>query len=154
MKSISAARAVVSAIVLLGSTAVMAVPTHHDKYEGIQATEIPVLGEGKTILGQSFSYPTGAPKIQNYQVAIAQGKPTNVHTHTIPVLVYVVSGQLEVDYGSKGKKVIKTGESYVEAINWCHQGRAAGNKPVTVQVTYLGQEGADMAKPTTCDKLN
>ncbi len=76
MKSISAARVVVSTVVLLGSTGVMAVPTHHDKHEGTQAIEVPVLGGGKTIQIQSFSYPTGSPKIQNYQVVIAQGKPT------------------------------------------------------------------------------
>ena len=98
--------------------------------------------------------PTGSPKIKTYQVVISPGKPTDAHMHTIPVLAYVVSGQLEVDNGSKGKKVIKTDESYVEAINWCHQVRAAGNKPVTIPVTYLGQEGADMIKPTVCDQLN
>ena len=148
------ARALIGAVTLAASAGVLSAPTHHDKYEGIQATEVPMLEGGKTILGQSFKYPAGAPKLQTYNVRINPGEPTNMHKHSIPVLVLVVSGQLEVDYGSKGKRTIKSGDSYVEAINWCHQGLAAAGNPVTVQVTYLGQEGADTIKPTECSKLD
>ena len=154
MKTKTFSRVLIGAIAIVASAGVMSAPTHHDKYEGVQATEVPMLDGGKTIIGQSFNYPTGAPKLQTYNVRINPGKPTNMHKHSIPVLVQVVSGQLEVDYGSKGKRTIKKGEAYVEAINWCHQGLAAAGQPVTVQVTYLGQEGADTIKPTECTKLD
>ncbi len=154
MKTKIFSRVLVGAVVVLASAGVMSAPTHHDKYEGVQATEVPMLGGGKTIIGQSFNYPTGMPKLQTYNVQINAGKPTNIHAHSIPVLVLVLSGQLEVDYGSKGKRTIKKGESYVEAINWCHQGFAGAGKPVIVQVSYLGQEGADTIKPTECSKLD
>ena len=153
MKSTKFIKSLGCAGLVFTSAGLLAAPSH-TKYEGIQATEIPFIAAGKTILDQTYAYPTGAPRIQSYMVTIAPNKPTDVHAHAIPVLVYLVSGQMEVDYGSKGKRTIKAGESYVEAINWCHQGRAAGGKGVTVMVTYLGQENADTIKPTTCAKLD
>ncbi len=139
--------------VLFASAGILAAPGHQ-KYEGIQATEVPMLAAGKTILDQTYAYPTGAPQIQSYNVTIGPKKGTDLHAHSIPVLVYVVSGQMEVDYGSKGKRTFKTGESYIEAINWCHQGLAAGGKPVKVLVSYLGQTNTDTIKPTICTKLD
>lgn len=136
----------------LASTSIFAAPAHGN-YEGVEATPVPLLGGDKTILEQTYAYPTGAPLIKSYNVTIGAGKATDVHAHSIPVLVYMVSGQMEVDYGSKGKRTIKGGESYVEAINWCHQARTVGNKPVKILVSYLGQADADNMKPTVCAKL-
>lgn len=146
-------KAIAAASALIGSLTVIAAPTH-EKYEGIEATPMPYLGEGKTIVGQDFNYPTGTPRIQSYMVVISPKKGTDIHSHRVPVIANVISGQMEVDYGSKGKKIVKAGDSYVEAINWCHQATAVGGKPVKVQVTYLGQEGTDTSKPVVCDKLN
>lgn len=153
MKHNPSLKAVALTLMLLNSVVAFSAPTA-ESYEGIKATVMPYIGDGKTILGQEFNYPTGAPRIQSYMVMISPNKGTDIHSHRIPVLVNVVSGQLEVDYGSKGKKVVKAGESYVEAINWCHKGTAVGRMPVKVQVTYLGQNGDDSAKPLGCEKLN
>jgi quercetin dioxygenase-like cupin family protein len=137
---------------VLASASLFAAPGHSN-YEGVEATPVPLLGGGKTILDQTYAYPTGVPLIKSYSVTIAAGKATDVHAHAVPVLAYVVSGQMEVDYGSKGKRTIKAGESYVEAINWCHQARAAGGKPVRILVSYLGQADADNMKSTVCAKF-
>ena len=40
----------------------------------------------------------------------------------MPLWVYVTKGSFTVDYGSKGKKVMNKGMSYIEAMNWCHKG--------------------------------
>lgn len=122
-------------------------------YEDITATIIPMVGGNKTIIGQEFKFPSGSPLIKAFNIEIAPGKKTDTHQHLVPLYVYVVSGELEVDYGSKGKKVIPAGSSYVEAMNWCHFGKPAGQGPVKIIGVYLGQENPDQIKPVNCSKL-
>jgi quercetin dioxygenase-like cupin family protein len=145
----------------LVSIGLMATPalalTHIDglvPYEDIDATEIPLTQSPKTILGQDFSYPAGQPLIKAFTIDIPVGKQTSLHRHAIPLFVYVVSGELEVDYGSKGKKNFKSGAAFVEAIEWCHVGKAVGTLPVKIIGVYLGQETPDQIKPEACIKPN
>lgn len=123
-------------------------------YEQITAKPI-VLEQGpKTILGQDFQYPSGTPLIKAFDIVIPAGKQTSLHSHAIPLYAYIISGELEVDYGSKGKRIFKAGSSYVEAINWCHIGRSLGGKPVRLIGVYLGQENPDQIAPIDCKKAD
>ncbi len=122
-------------------------------YEDIEAT-ILIAELPKTILGQDFKYPAGQPLIKAFLIDIPAGKTTALHKHAVPLFVYVVSGELEVDYGSKGKKTFKSGSSFVEAIEWCHFGKASGTLPVKIIGVYLGQENPDQIKPEPCTKPN
>jgi mannose-6-phosphate isomerase-like protein (cupin superfamily) len=123
-------------------------------YEDIDATPIVITGAPKTTLGQDFKYPAGQPLIKAFNIDIPVGKQTSLHKHLIPLFVYIVSGDLEVDYGSKGKKTYKAGTSYVEAIDWCHLGKVAGKTPVKIIGVYLGEQTPDQIKPDTCAKPN
>ena len=152
MKSHKLLKSLTASCAMLVSASLLAAPGHGN-YEGVEATQIPQLGGNKTILDQTYAYPTGAPLINSYSVTISAGKATDIHAHSVPVLAYVISGQMEVDYGSKGKRTIRAGESYVEAINWCHQARAAGGKPVKILVSYLGQADSGGMKSTVCAKF-
>jgi len=131
--------------------------THVDgsnPYEDIEASIIPIEQAPKTILGQDFKYPAGQPLIKAFDILIPAGKQTSIHKHAIPLFIYVVSGDLEVDYGSKGKKIFKPGTSYIEAIEWCHVGKVAGKNPVKIIGIYLGEQNPDQIKPESCAKLN
>ena len=123
-------------------------------YENITAKPIPVEQGPKTILGQDFKYPAGTPLIKAFDILIPPGKQTSLHSHAIPLYAYIVSGELEVDYGSKGKRTFKAGTSYIEAINWCHIGKSMGGKPVRIIGVYLGQENPDQIAPTDCKKAD
>ena len=150
--------AVVGFVLSMGMTATQSLAvTHVDgavAYEDIEATEILIAQSPKTILGQDFKYPAGQPLIKAFLIDIPVGKQTALHKHAVPLFVYVVSGELEVDYGSKGKKTFKAGTSYVEAIEWCHIGKASGKLPVKISGVYLGQEKPDQIKPESCTKPN
>lgn len=131
--------------------------THLDgrvPYEDIEATPITIVGAPKTTLGQDFKYPSGQPLIEAFNIEIPVGKQTDLHKHLVPLYIYIVSGDLEVDYGSKGKKIYKPGTSYVEAIDWCHIGMVAGKLPVKVIGIYLGEKTPDQIKPVPCAKPN
>ena len=123
-------------------------------YENITAKPI-ILEQGpKTILGQDFKYPSGTPLIKAFDIVIPAGKQTSLHSHAIPLYAYIISGELEVDYGSKGKRIFKAGSSYIEAINWCHIGKSMGGKPVRLIGVYLAQENPDQIAPIDCKKAD
>jgi quercetin dioxygenase-like cupin family protein len=131
--------------------------THLDgkvAYEDIEASPITIIGAPKTTLGQDFKYPSGQPLIEAFNIEIPVGKQTDLHKHLVPLYIYIVSGDLEVDYGSKGKKIYKPGTSYVEAIDWCHIGKVSGKAPVKVIGVYLGEKTPDQIKPVPCAKPN
>ena len=131
--------------------------THLDgkvAYEDIEASPITIVGAPKTTLGQDFKYPSGQPLIEAFNIEIPVGKQTDLHKHLVPLYIYIVSGDLEVDYGSKGKKIYKPGTSYVEAIDWCHIGKVSGKAPVKVIGVYLGEKTPDQIKPVPCAKPN
>jgi len=106
----------------------------------------------KTILGQDFRYPSGAPQIQAFEIEIPPGQQTTLHRHAIPLFAYITSGDLELDYGSKGKRIVRAGSSFVEAINWCHFGKPLGNQSVRIIGVYLGQKNPDLAISEDCIK--
>lgn len=121
-------------------------------YEQITATPIIVEQGPKTILGQDFQYPSGTPLIKAFDIVIPAGKQTSLHSHAIPLYAYILSGELEIDYGSKGKRRFKAGSSFIEAINWCHIGRSLGGQPVRLIGVYLGQENPDQIAAIECKK--
>jgi quercetin dioxygenase-like cupin family protein len=130
--------------------------THEDgsiKYEDITAYPIAFQGGNKTIIGQDFNYPTGTPLVKAFNIAFKPGNQTEIHKHAVPLYVYVVSGEMQVDYGSKGKKIFKAGDSYIEAMNWCHKAATYNNKSPAVIGIYLGQENPNQIKPESCSKL-
>lgn len=116
----------------------------------IKVKPIPMESEGKTIIGQEFRYPVATPFIQAFDIEIPPGNQTTLHRHAIPLIAYVASGELELDYGSKGKRLVKAGSSFTEAINWCHFGRPLGNQSVRIIAIYLGQINPEQVLSEDC----
>ncbi len=117
----------------------------------IRVKPIP-MESAKTIIGQDFRYPSGSPQIQAFEIEIPPGQQTTLHRHAIPLFAYIASGDLELDYGSKGKRIVRAGSSFVEAINWCHFGKPLGNQSVRIIAVYLGQKNPDLAISEDCTK--
>jgi quercetin dioxygenase-like cupin family protein len=120
-------------------------------FKTIRIKPIP-MENAKTIIGQDFLYPGGTPQIQVFEIEIPPGQQTTLHRHAIPLFAYIASGDLELDYGSKGKKIVRSGSSFVEAINWCHFGKPLGNQSVRIIAVYLGQKNPDLAISEDCTK--
>ena len=101
----------------------------------------PLLETSQTIIGQPFAYPTGKAKVTAVIVTVPPGGETGWHEHAVPLFAYVLDGALSVDYGDKGTRVYKTGDSLMEAMNWPHNGTNTGNVPVRILAVYIGAEG-------------
>ncbi|HCK75694.1 MAG TPA: hypothetical protein DHW07_00960 [Gammaproteobacteria bacterium] len=140
--------------VVMGFTLVMsfAVSAHESEgYEQIVATPIEIKERSKTVIGQDYRYPSGEPVLLAYRIVVKPGQKTSWHKHSVPLFAYVMSGVLEVDYGSKGVKKFEKGTGFVEAIDWCHQGIGLGDEDVVVLGLYLAKDSPDSAKPVICN---
>jgi quercetin dioxygenase-like cupin family protein len=115
-------------------------------------TLLPLL-PSKTIIGQDYEYPKGAPLIESYLIEIPSGQKTGIHLHQVPLLAYIISGRLETNYGSKGSKVSSAGDVFIEAIDWCHFGQALGTEPVRLLAVYLNSVGSTQKKSVDCPVL-
>ena len=61
-----------------------------------------LLVTGQTVVGENIQYPTtGAPKITVAVVTVAPGTPAAFHRHPVPLVAYILEGELTVDYGEK-----------------------------------------------------
>ncbi len=101
-----------------------------------------LLATRETLLGQPLVYPTDGPaKVTADIITIAPGAETGWHEHEVPLLAYVMQGELTVDYGSKGTHVYRDGDVIVEAIGIAHNGHNTGSHPVRLFAVFLGADG-------------
>jgi quercetin dioxygenase-like cupin family protein len=97
---------------------------------------------GTTVVGEPIRYPTTGPaRITASIVTVAPGADTPFHRHPAPLVAYILSGELTVDYGDHGKRVFRKGDALVEAMDVKHRGMNLGTEPVTLLGVYLGAEG-------------
>ncbi|MDP6171376.1 MAG: cupin domain-containing protein [Prochlorococcus sp.] len=148
MKSLSFSLLACSA--LIGGSS-LATEVDSVTYEHISAEPMKIEQRSRTVLGQSYNYPKGIPALYAYSIRIKPGQKTDWHKHEIPFFASIISGSLIVDYGSKGKRTFEKGMSFVEAIDWCHQGYSASNKETVIFGLYLAQLRPNQVKPVACD---
>lgn len=102
-----------------------------------------LLVTGNTVVGESIQYPTtGAPRITVAVVTVAPGAPAAFHRHPVPLVAYILEGELTVDYGEKGVKTFRQGDALVEAMNVPHRGMNLGTGIVKLLAVYVGAEGS------------
>jgi len=114
----------------------------------VTAEAVPMGDPSKTVIGQALRYPAGKPVMKAYKITIPPGRATSLHLHEVGVFAYMLSGTLEVDYGTKGKKRYLPGQGFMEAVRWCHKGRAVGDAPAVLVALYLG--APELKNTETC----
>lgn len=134
-------RATVFAAALL-ALSVGSVQAHEEKAKGYYPVQ-ELLVTGKTVIGEEIRYPTtGAPKITVAVVTVPPGAPAAFHRHPVPLVAYILEGELTVDYGAKGMKTFRTGDALVEAMDAPHRGTNLTNSIVKLLAVYIGAEGS------------
>jgi len=109
----------------------------------------PLLSTGTTVMGETLRYPQqGAAHVNAAIIALAPGGRTILHKHGVPLFAYILEGELTVDYGRRGTRTYRQGQSFMEAMSIAHFGRNTGNKPVRLLAVYMGAKCAGCAKDT------
>ena len=110
---------------------------------GLKATTI--LQAATTPEGQPIQFPLFRNQFTASLVEIAPGGQVGRHMHPVPVLVYIMEGELTVEADGQPARTYKAGQAAVEVVNTWHNGLNRGSVPVKFLVVYAGEEG----KPTT-----
>ncbi|HHV49868.1 MAG TPA: cupin domain-containing protein [Rhodocyclaceae bacterium] len=107
-----------------------------------------LLVTGKTVVGEDIQYPsTGAPKITVAVVTVEPGAVAAFHRHPVPLVAYILEGELSVDYGPEGVKTFRQGDALVEAMHVPHRGMNLGTGVVRLLAVYVGAEGSANVAP-------
>jgi len=125
-------------------------PVRADEYPQVQILQ----QTSQTIAGETIQYPQTAPaKITTAIVTIPAGGASGWHVHGIPVIGYLLSGELIMEYADGKRVTLKAGESIVEAKRVRHIGANTGKVPATLFVAFLGEENAELSQPAQAPSL-
>ena len=107
-----------------------------------------LLKTGEIIVGEKIVYPeTGASVVEVAIVTIAPDEKSILHQHGVPLIAYILEGELAVHYEGVGVKIFKQGSSYAETMHVDHFGEKATESVAKVLVVYVGAKGAENVIP-------
>jgi quercetin dioxygenase-like cupin family protein len=129
---------IAAAALLASSTALRAEDQATQQYQKLLT---PLLQGGEDILGTPVEYPDGPANVTAAEVTIPPGGETGWHEHEVPLFGHILEGELTVDYGTKGKKTYRAGDSFLEAVDWPHNGTNTGTVPMRLIAVYMGGGG-------------
>jgi quercetin dioxygenase-like cupin family protein len=90
-------------------------------------------------LGQPIVYPSeGTPEVTALLVEMAPGEETGWHQHPVPLLGYILEGELTVYQITGEKRVVCAGEVSHESVNVIHHGVNEGTAPCKMIVFVVG----------------
>jgi len=100
-----------------------------------------LLQTSTSILGEPLEYPQGTPQITMAIVTMQPGQVTGLHEHDVPLMAYILDGEITVDYGAAGSKTYRKGDALVEAFRSPHSGTNTGDDIVRILAVFAGAEG-------------
>ena len=109
-------------------------------------TTEPVLKSTTTADGDPIPLPpSAAVEIVSVIGTLEPGGRTARHQHPVPVYVYVLEGELEVQTEGGEPRHYGAGEAFLESVNRWHQAFNKGSDQAKILVVFIGEQG----KPTT-----
>ena len=103
------------------------------------ATLTTLMSSEKSVVGETIVYDTSGPALVTArELVLAPGAELPWHRHPMPTFGYVIEGEIEVDYGAKGRRTFRRGDTLMEAMATAHRGRNPSAKPVRVLAVSIG----------------
>ncbi len=108
--------------------------------EDVKITKL--LQSTTTIEGKAIAYPpSDKAEMSALLVEIAPGKEIGLHMHPVPLVVYMLEGELDVEVADGGKHKIPAGKAFLEVVNTWHNGINRGDTPAKFLVVFAGEIG-------------
>ena len=83
-------------------------------------------------------YPYGTPEVSILKITVPSGVQLAVHKHPIPLVAYMLSGELSVETENGTTAIFKAGDPIVEVINTWHFGMSTGETDAVLVAFYMG----------------
>lgn len=101
-----------------------------------------LLSTSKTVMDEDIAYPTsGKPIIKSMIITLDPGKSSSKHHYGVPMFAHILEGEVTIDYGAKGSRVYKKGDTFMQTLNVDHVGTNTGAIPVKILIVNLSAEG-------------
>jgi len=83
-------------------------------------------------------YPYGTPEVSILKIAVPPGVQLAVHKHPIPLVAYMLSGELSVETENGDTAVFRAGDPIVEVVDTWHFGQSTGEEDAVLVAFYMG----------------
>jgi quercetin dioxygenase-like cupin family protein len=100
-----------------------------------------LLQTSTTVVGQPIHFPQGDNQFTAVLGEIAPGGRAGRHMHPVPLMVYMLEGELSIEMEGHEGHVVTAGEAFTEVVNTWHNGRNLGSTPARFLIVFAGQEG-------------
>ncbi|MEI9998621.1 MAG: cupin domain-containing protein [Verrucomicrobiota bacterium] len=92
-------------------------------------------------VGQPIAWPQGGtPEVTALLIEMAPGDELPWHSHPVPLLGYIFSGELTVYQITGDKRTVRAGEVSLESVGVVHRGKNEGAEPCRMVVFVLGRK--------------
>lgn len=92
-------------------------------------------------IGQTIEYPTKNPaEVSMLMVTLPVGKNTGWHQHPVPLVSYVLQGEITVEIADGTKHTFHEGEAFAECVNTLHEGTNTGSVPTKLVICVIGEK--------------
>jgi monofunctional chorismate mutase len=91
------------------------------------------------------AYSKGTPELSVLKIRIPSHQKLPWHTHPMPNVAFILSGEITVEDPSGKQRHFLAGEALPETVNTVHRG-VAGEQPVVLLVFYAGVKGMPLAE--------
>jgi quercetin dioxygenase-like cupin family protein len=99
-------------------------------------------------VGQAIEYPRGGEaEVTAFLVEMAPGEETGWHEHPVPLLGYILEGQLTVRQVSGETRTVRAGGVSHESVGMVHNGVNDGAVPLKIIVFAIGLKGVPITIP-------
>ncbi|NCB01953.1 MAG: cupin domain-containing protein [Spirochaetia bacterium] len=83
-------------------------------------------------------YPYGCPQVTVLRITVPSGVKLALHKHPIPLVAYMISGELSVETEAGKKAVFQSGDPIIEVIDTWHFGSSTGEEDAVLVAFYMG----------------
>ena len=93
------------------------------------------------VLGDPIAYPTGTPELASWTATFEKGGRSSRHQHPVPMYVYVLEGELEVQVADGEPYRIAQGQAIIEPQNRTVQAFNVADGPTKILVVAMAAQG-------------
>ena len=83
-------------------------------------------------------YPYGSPEVSVLKIKVPVGVKLALHKHPIPLVAYMLSGELSVETDDGKRAVFREGDPIIEVIDTWHFGESTGDEDAVLVAFYMG----------------
>lgn len=112
-----------------------------DDAEAVGVTWTELMTTSTNVVGDPIVYPTGTPEVYAEIGTFEPGGRTALHTHPVPMLVYVLEGELELRADGAEPIRIPQGQAFVDPQDRNVQAFNVAEGPTTIMAFAVGAQG-------------